>query len=213
MKNFKIYLKRAFYSIMINSLKGAAREQGLNESLVKLEQIVPDISDQYSTFKLNNLYLKTKSRNMHAFQISLVDKVIKEFEKSIVVDIGDSAGTHLQYIIGLHSQNKDIKCLSVNLDPKAVEKIKKKGLHAIKARAEELQDYNINADIFLCFETLEHLMSPCQFLHQLSIRTQAKYLIFTVPYLKILPNHDCRIDTERCDGQNFFLQIPNQINL
>lgn len=184
MKIFKGYLKKVFYSIMLSSLKSSAREQRLNGLILKLKQLVPDISDQYSTFKLDNAYLETKARNMHAFQVSLVNKVIGEFQKPIIVDIGDSAGTHLQYIIGLHSQNNNIKCLSVNLDSKAVEKIVKKGLKAINARAESLQDYDVNADVFLSFEILEHLTNPCQFLHQLSTRTEVKYLIFTVPYLR-----------------------------
>jgi hypothetical protein len=75
-------------------------------------------------------------------------------------------------------------CLSVNLDKKAVERIREKGLEAVCARAEDLPRYNINADIFLCFETLEHLMNPGLFLHELSSKTGADYLIVTVPYLR-----------------------------
>ena len=111
-------------------------------------------------------------------------EAIKEFDNPVIVDIGDSAGTHLQYIIGLHSKSKNIKCLSVNLDPNAVERIRKKGLECIRARAEDLQKYNINADIFLCFQTLEHLINPCLFLHELSSKTDAKYMVITIPYLK-----------------------------
>jgi len=184
MSNFKGHIKKLFYAIMLSSLKAAARVQGLNELISKLIQLVPDISEQYTTFKLDSAYLKTKARNMHAFQVSLVSKVIGEFESPVIVDIGDSAGTHSQYINGLYGQNKDIKTLSINLDPKAVEKINAKGLKAVKARAENLKDHNINADIFLCFEMLEHLMDPCQFLHQLSANSDARYLIFTVPYLR-----------------------------
>lgn len=184
MRNIRIYFQKAFFSICTNSLKKAASEQGLNRLVLKLEEIIPDISDQYSTFKLDTRYLKTKARNLHAFQISLVNKVIEEFQKPVIVDIGDSAGTHLQYIIGLHSKNKDITSLSVNLDPEAIERIKAKGLNAVKARAEDLLDYNEKADIILCFEILEHLMDPCHFLHQLSLRTNTKYLIISVPYLK-----------------------------
>jgi len=183
MKRFKSFLIKNYFSLLVNSLKMAAAEQRLDCLIIKLEEIVPDISDQYSTFKLDTRYLKTKARNLHAFQISLVNKVIGEFQKPIIVDIGDSAGTHLQYIIGLHSKDKDITSLSVNLDSEAIERIKAKGLNAVKARAEDLQDYNEKADIILCFEILEHLMNPCHFLHQLSLRTNAKYLIISVPYL------------------------------
>ena len=62
--------------------------------------------------------------------------------------------------------------------------IRKKGLSAVHTKAEDLQNYNIKADIFLCFEILEHLMNPCYFLHELSTKTNAEFLVITVPYLK-----------------------------
>lgn len=183
MKHIKGYLKEIFYLICTKSLEKAAIEQGLNELAVKLAKIVPDIKDQYSIFKFDNRYFTMKIRNRHAFQISLINKVIGQFQRPTIVDIGDSAGTHLEYIMGLHSGAEDIKTLSVNLDPKAIKRIKAKGLDAVEARAEDLKAYDVNADIFLCLETLEHLTDPCRFLHRLSSKTDAKYLIITVPYL------------------------------
>lgn len=166
------------------SLRKAVIDQGLDLLFDKLKEIVPDIKNQYSTFLINNSYLQTKVRCQHAFQISLVDKIINKFEKPVIVDIGDSSGTHLQYITVLYSKNKNINGISINLDPEAVERITKKGLRAIHTRVEDLHNYNICADIFLCFEIIEHLMDPCRFLHELSIKTNAKYLIMTVPYMK-----------------------------
>jgi hypothetical protein len=182
--SIKSHFKKILYLIWLKSLKYAINEQGLKDLVMKLEQLVPDINDQYSSFEVNTPCLRTKVRGLHAFQISLISEAIKDIENPVIVDIGDSAGTHLQYIIGLNSGNKNIKCLSVNMDVKAVERIKNKGLEVIYARAEDLQSYNINADIFLCLETLEHLMNPCVFLHELSLKTNAKYLIITVPYLR-----------------------------
>ena len=182
--SIKSFLRKCLQLILTKSLKKAAKEQRLNELIAKLEKIVPDIKNQYSQFEVNTPYLKTKVRGLHAFQISLVNEIIKNIKNPVIVDIGDSAGTHLQYIIGLYSNNKDIQCLGINLDVKAIERIKAKGLEAVHARVEDLQSHNINADIFLCFETLEHLMAPCQFLYKLSSKTNAEYLIVTVPYLK-----------------------------
>lgn len=170
--------------IRMRSLEEAARAQGLDKLKARLKGIVPDISEQYSSFRVDNAYLETKVRNMHAFQISLVSKIIDNFKEPVIVDIGDSSGAHLQYLRGLYSGSKKINSYSVNLDAKAVERIKKKNLPAMEARAEDLHKYNVNADIFLCFELLEHLMDPCHFLYQLSIKTSAKYMIITVPYLK-----------------------------
>lgn len=183
-KGIEPFLRKTFQSMMKTSIEKASKEQDLKSLADKLTKIVPDITEQYSTVKIDNPYTTVKVRNQHAFQISLVNEFISEFEKPTIVDIGDSAGTHLQYIIGLHSKNIKIQCLSVNLDAKAVEKIKQKGLEAVNARAEDLHKYNIDADIFLCFETLEHSMNPCHFLHELSTKTNAKYMVITVPYLK-----------------------------
>lgn len=178
------FAKKSFYFLWQKSLERAAGEQMLSRLAKELESIVPDIRDQYSSFTLDDALYTAKTRNQHAFQISLVNEIIGEFEKPVIVDIGDSSGTHLRYITGLYAHDKNIRCMSVNVDEKAVEKIKQKGLEAIHARAENLQDYNVNADIFLCFETLEHLMDPCHFLHDLSARTNAKYLVATVPYVR-----------------------------
>lgn len=178
------YLIEGLRLIWLKSLTAAAKEQGLKELADKLQGVVPDIKNHYTTHKLDNAYYQTKVRYQHAFQMSLIDKVIKDFDNSVIVDIGDSAGTHSQYIIGFYSGNKNIKCLSVNSDIKAIEKIREKGLNAIHAKAEDVDSYNSKVDIFLCFQTLEHLMDPCNFLYRLSSKTTAKYLIVTVPYLK-----------------------------
>ncbi|OHB34010.1 MAG: hypothetical protein A2Y09_08235 [Planctomycetes bacterium GWA2_39_15] len=177
-------LRKILQHIWLKSLERAIKEQRLKELAVKLKQIVPDITEQYSNFLVNTSFLNLKVIGLHAFQMSLVGDAISNIKNPVIVDIGDSAGTHLQYIVGLYSDNKNISCLSVNLDSKAVEKIINKGFNAVHARAEDLHKYNINADIFLCFETLEHLMNPCTFLHDLSTKTNAQFLVITVPYLK-----------------------------
>ncbi len=181
-KSIKPFLRETLQWMLKTSIEKASKEQGLKNIADKLTEIVPDITDQYSTFKVDNPYVKVKVRNLHAFQISLFNEIIGEFDKPTIVDIGDSAGTHLQYIMGLHP--KEMQCLGVNLDAQAVKKIKQKGLEAVNARADDLHKYNIDADIFLCFEMLEHLMNPCHFLHELSTKTNAKYMVITVPYLK-----------------------------
>jgi len=180
----KAMLKAHIQEILTKSIRCAIREQGLAALADKLEKIVPDISRQYSLFEIKEDYLEAKVRAMHVFQMSLLDKIMHDFQNSaVIVDIGDSAGTHIQYIKGLYPQNMAVRSLSVNLDEKAVARIKAKGLDAVCAKAENLENYDIKPDIFLCFETLEHLMDPCKFLRNLSLGTKAKYLIVTVPYL------------------------------
>ncbi|MBF0231420.1 MAG: hypothetical protein HQK65_00080 [Desulfamplus sp.] len=63
-----------------------------------------------------------------------------------------------------------------------MKKIRNKGLEAIHARAEDLIKNNISADLFLSFETLEHLSDPIRFLYNLSKYSDCKKLVITVPY-------------------------------
>lgn len=177
-------LKKLYEDIQTISLKKAVQEQGLKDIYEKLCKIVPDISSQYSTFEINTPYLETKVRSQHAFQISLVSKTLDILdlnkEKLTIVDIGDSSGTHIMYLQGLYGE---FNSLSVNLDEKAVEKIKSKGLNALCARAEDLESYDISADLFLSFEMIEHLFNPIDFLHSMAEKTSCKAFVVTVPYL------------------------------
>ncbi len=176
------------YSIMeriqSKSLLAAVKQQGLAPLFGQLSRLVPNISEQYSSFVLDSFYLKTKVRAQHAFQISMVENAFSCLNINpelgvTIVDIGDSSGIHLQYLHGLY---RNIRALSVNLDEKAVEKIKNKGMEAIHARAENLKQYSVQADVFLSFEMLEHLSDPLQFLHSLS-ETECRTLVVTIPYL------------------------------
>lgn len=174
----------------VQSLRRSLVSQKLKNIYEYLSELVPDISQQYSSFKLEGEYMLLKVRALHAFQISLVKDLFefgKFFEMSnktlTFVDIGDSAGTHIQYIKKFFPQYS-LRCLSVNIDEQAVERIKAKGLEAICSPAENLTDLSIDADVFLSFEMIEHLMNPCEFLHRLSEKTNCKAFIVTVPFMR-----------------------------
>jgi len=175
--------KEIIDAILTKSIYTALREQKLLNIYNKLVAIVPDITHQYSTFNIDSKYLETNVRALHAFQMSLVNKTIELINKNStnIVDIGDSAGTHIQYIKGLHPE-QNIKSLSINIDQEAVNKIRAKGLEALCARAEELSFLDIETDVFLLFETLEHLTDPIRFLERLS-HVPCKSLVITVPYI------------------------------
>ena len=177
-------LGKLLHNLFISSLKSAVKEQGLDKFVQKLEKIVPDLTNQYTTCLIDNDYLKVKVRSQHAYQISLFDYIVGEFNSPVIVDIGDSAGTHIKYILEMYFKDNQVRCISVNLDENAIRKIKEKGLEAINIKAENLHELKIDADIYLCYQTLEHIMDPCNFLHQLSEKTKARYLIVTVPYVQ-----------------------------
>ena len=180
-------LKRYLYDkIKMASLRSAIKSQGLHTLFCKLTSIAPDIGDQYTNSEIESDFWVTKVRALHSFQISLVEKAIKRLtvvhnNKLALVDIGDSSGTHALYLRSLYD---NISILSVNLDAEAVAKIRKKGLDAIHARAEDIESYSIKADIYMSFEMLEHLSDPAQFLHKLSKNTQCGAFVISVPYLE-----------------------------
>jgi len=170
-------------------VKLALREQELTELYRKLETIVDDekLKHQYPYIgyaAFDKSYYVSKIRAQHSFQISMVKKALRLFDRPkngmTIVDIGDSAGTHILYLRELLGE---IKSLSVNLDPQSVELIKSRGLEAIQCRAEELEQHNIKADLFLSFQMLEHLSDPVHFLKNLADKSSGDYLVITVPYL------------------------------
>ncbi len=143
----------------------------------KLEKILPSLKDQANflndDMKEDSEYLYHKKRNLHAFQLKFTLDKIEQFKKESkndnisIIDIGDSSGNHL---IQLQTLDKGITNIaSVNLDIKAVEKIKNKGIEAYHCRAEELlEKYDLKPNFFISYQMLEHLTDPVRFLHSIS---------------------------------------------
>lgn len=179
------WLRKGQERLLVRCLQRALREQGLLEMYARLLHIVPNIQQQYSSFSLETEYLTLKVRGLHAFQVSLVQKALSLLEIDLssrftVVDIGDSSGAHVEYMRSLCENSRS---LSVNLDKEAVERIRRKGLEALHARAEDVASLGLTPDILLSFQTLEHLVSPISFLRSLSAGTPCRALVVTIPYL------------------------------
>lgn len=167
-------------------LQAAVREQGMTRAVEELARIVPDISDQYNTpsSQLRTPAMLDKVRAMHAFQITLVRETLATLGRPdaplTVVDLGDSSGNHLRYLLADRPQ---LRTVSVNLDPAAVVKITAKGLRAIQARAEDLAAYDVHPDLLMCFQMLEHVLDPIGFLKRLGDGPACRCLLLTVPLL------------------------------
>lgn len=195
MKNL---LKKLFFKILLISLRLSNNNKKTKNLKKELESIIPDITNQYTTYLLDTKYLIEQTRYQHTFQISLVLKALEMIRLSNkiggerkdsfnIVDIGDSSGTHSLYIKAICDKyfKEKVNTISVNLDPVAIQKIREKGLEAYNMRAEELNlGENSHPDIFISFETLEHFFNPIEFLNKLAINAECKYLIITVPYVK-----------------------------
>lgn len=181
-------LNRALWKLMLGKnqrqrcLRLAVKEQKLDSLVERLETLVPDISQQYTTHQLVDPYVVFKARALQAFQMQMVLAAVDRLgPPETVVDIGDSSGTHLRYLSGL--LDRQPRTVSVNLDAKAIERIRAHGMEAYCMRAEELAAKGIEADFGLCFETLEHFTDPISFLYSLSHQQPPKALIVTVPFV------------------------------
>lgn len=176
-----------YRSLSLASLRAAAREQNLDDLIVKLRSAVPDLSDQYTdgpdTAQLE-AYWEPKMRGLHAFQVRLALDALSHAGTpgATIVDIGDSSGAHSAYIKAVAAPGAVARFVSVNLDPVAVEKVKSRGGEAVLCRAEELDHQSIRPDLYLSFETLEHLTDPVSFLHGLSSKGAGRLAAVTVPY-------------------------------
>ncbi len=102
--------------------------------------------------------------------------------KLTVVDIGDSAGTHMLYLKELVKDKFDVDTISVNLAPAAIEKIKARGLSALLCRAEDLNLGNKQVDLFVSFEMVEHLHNPAIFFKRLATNSRGNKIVITVPF-------------------------------
>lgn len=190
-------IKKIVKGILTYSLK-AVRKENIN-FINKLEQILPSLKDQVNFMndntKEDSVYLQHKRRNLHAFQLQFtLDKIEKlkieiNINKISLIDIGDSSGNHL---IQLQTLDKDIESIaSVNLDIKAVEKIRKKGIDAYHCRAEELlEKHDLRPNFFISYQMVEHLTDPVRFLHSISESSKkgggnsCDRFIISVPYQK-----------------------------
>ncbi|MBL0348769.1 MAG: methyltransferase domain-containing protein [Elusimicrobia bacterium] len=173
--------------VLRGCLRLAQREQGLSDLVRRLREIVPDIAGQESSEERRfNPYWELKRRGLQAFQcremLAAVESLGAGSPRGItVVDIGDSAGTHLLYLKALLGPDRPVETVSVNLDPRAIAKIRARGLKALLCRAEDLRLEN-PVDLFVSFEMLEHLHNPALFLRRLACRDDASRLLLTVPY-------------------------------
>lgn len=186
-KGLGIDTRAVYQAVSAASLRAALAEQDLSRLVERMREVVPDISDQYTT-RTDPIefarYWEIKTRGMHAFQIQAIMDALDALGRDglTVVDIGDSSGNHARYLKELSRPGQIGEVVGVNLDPLAVEKIRAKGGKALLCRAEELDVAGVQADLFLLLETLEHFMDPLRFLNKLARQGAADWILFTVPF-------------------------------
>ena len=181
--------RQVYRRLSIWSLIKAAKEQELLTTLEQLRLVVPDISNQESREAPGfNDYSEIKRRLLHAYQVRTMARLLDALDAHHVrvVDIGDSAGTHCLYFKQVFKDTHEVSTLSVNLDSRAIDKIKARGLPALLKRAEEIKpdDLGGEVDVFTSFEMIEHLHNPAVFLRKLANSSTGRQLFITVPFLR-----------------------------
>lgn len=173
--------------LMLWSLKNVYQKRNYETLVKEFEGLDIDLSQQYTQNTEMTPYRWYNLNNQHCFQTIFTVKMMHKYLNSNilnVVDIGDSAGTHLKKISMLMDKGggRKINGISVNLDPIAVDKINKNGGRAILCRAEDYEP-DVRIDCYLSYEMMEHLHNPALFLHRLAKADKGDYMIVTVPYL------------------------------
>lgn len=167
------------------SLYMAIRHGNYSEMVHRLRVLAPDISNQ-ETHEVTTGFWELKRRALQAFQCTLMMEALNYAgkKKITVCDIGDSAGTHMYYLKELTKGHYDIDTISVNLDPRAIERLKARGYKAILCRAEELDLHDVSVDLFTSFEMVEHLHNPALFFRRLATKSSCTNMVITIPFLK-----------------------------
>lgn len=169
------------------SIRRSLAQQRLDRLVPRLREIEPDLSRQELTEQdVYNEYWELKRRGLQSFQCGLMLEALKQLpdRKLTVVDIGDSAGTHMLYLTELARQTHQLETIGVNLDPGAIEKIRARGQRAILCRAEDLDLGEQSVDLFTSFQMVEHLHNPSIFFRRLAKKSACTTMLLTVPYLK-----------------------------
>jgi hypothetical protein len=145
-------------------------------------QVLPDLEDHYATVKLSGENL-LRVRMLICAQAIFIKRIINQFSdagKKIkdYVDIGDSDGS-TRMLVEKSMNSKAIKTLGINIQAKAVELIRSKGLDAVCMDAMDIEK---QFDMVSVFETLEHLPNPIGFLENMQ-KVVDKRLIISVPLI------------------------------
>lgn len=203
-------LKEIKRRLLTFSLLLALKHQKLYKTYLKPKKIIPDISEQYTSVKLD-AYYQLKARAQQAFQISYVLENVGSPKN--IVDIGDSSGNHLRY---LRCFLPGVDAVSVNLDPRAVDRINKNGGKAVLCDAHKIDVAGIKAGTAISFQTLEHLENPLEFLRNLK-KGGFEKIIITVPYRKYsrVGLHQLRNESENfgIEDVHIFELCPEDWNL
>ncbi len=148
--------------------------------------VLLDLSNHFATFRVDaegQVRLRLLLCAQAVFIRTVID-VLNKKEDAVNgwVDVGDSDGSARLLFLKSAPQMQGFRTFGVNLEPKAVELIRSKGLEAECMNAMNLHKKGISFDIVSVFETLEHMPDPVGFLERIH-QVVGRRLVISVPLI------------------------------
>jgi SAM-dependent methyltransferase len=192
-------------------------DEELRELWNKSLKCFPDFTNHFSIAARDD-EVEKRIRVLIVHEVLFIKSIIEDLleaedNKVSYADIGDSDGSVRYILRSFFSENK-CDSIGINLQQKAVDKMKQIGLEAICADAMDLAKRNISYDVISLFETLEHLPNPIGFLNDIH-RIVKKKLVISVPYirssriaLKYLSDNWSKTKSPTIENQHIFELSP-----
>mgnify|MGYP001612453296 FL=1 len=185
--NIKSLARKVFHYLSKKAILDAKGEDKKFLEIWNLSlKIIPDsVLDEHFIVPVFNDEVRLRIRLLICGEVYFAAKVIEELfggeKKCTFLDIGDSDGS-TRLLLNEALPHFSIDTMGINLQLKAVEKIRRKGLKAECLDAMEVQKAGTRYDIVSLFETLEHLTNPIGFLENIH-ETVKHRLIISVPLI------------------------------
>ena len=185
LKQIKL-VKKTFYSLSKIAVLRAVKQNNELLDMWRLSlKVLPCLANHYNTTNLieeESLRLRLLICSEANFLRDVITALSQKGQKvNTYLDIGDSDGS-TRILLRESVENFDIYTLGINLQVKAVEKIKQKGLDAECVDAMQLYKQGKKYDVVSVFETLEHLPNPIGFLENIHESVNQR-LIISVPLI------------------------------
>lgn len=207
---FKQIARKVFFGLSKKAVLAAKNEDPALARLWDLSlKIIPGLEDHFIGVKLTEEAV-LRARHLICAETYFVKSLVeKKYEKHIpwsYLDIGDSDGS-VRLLLMESLKGYNYKSSGINLQQKAVERMREKGLNAEHIDAMELGKAGRIYNIVSVFETLEHLPDPVGFLMNIH-QAVGERLIISVPFV-----HKSRVSLRYLDNDWPLDKVPTIENI
>jgi 2-polyprenyl-3-methyl-5-hydroxy-6-metoxy-1,4-benzoquinol methylase len=183
---YMYWIKKGIHKIaQKSSLWAVPRVAKLDAELYQIWEISKKYFPHFKkhfTQSVDDEEIESRIRLLVAFETLFMKKAIDTINREVTyADVGDSDGS-VRLLLSEFFAAEELNTIGINLQPQAVEKMKKQGLNAICADAMKLGEKQIHYDFVSLFETLEHLPDPIGFLKGIQPIVKEE-LIISIPLI------------------------------